>query len=54
MLDRMAAAIERKRKGIPLMTASSLCVCIGQLFRKRSASRGILVSLPGSCCLSVS
>ena len=53
MFNRMAASIERNKKGILLMIASSLCVCIGQLFWKLAASQSIIVLLLGFCFYGV-
>lgn len=43
----MLESIKKNKKGIYLMLLSSFCVCIGQLFWKVSANRGILFLLIG-------
>ena len=40
-------SFQRNKKGILLMMISSICVCVGQLFWKLSAERGILFMLVG-------
>lgn len=43
----MRESFEKNKKGILLMILSSVCVCVGQLFWKLSAEKGILMLLMG-------
>lgn len=43
----MKASFEKNKKGILLMVCASLCVCVGQLFWKLAATRGLLFLLVG-------
>lgn len=45
----MIESFQKNKKGILLMLVSSICVCIGQLLWKLSATKGILVMLVGFC-----
>ncbi len=46
-MHTILSAIKRNRKGILLMLISSLCVCVGQLLWKMSASGSLLFLLVG-------
>lgn len=43
----MLESFKKNKYGIMLMILSSICVCIGQLFWKLSATKGILLLLAG-------
>ena len=43
----MRASFEKNKKGILLMVFASLCVCVGQLFWKLAATRGLFFLLVG-------
>lgn len=45
----MLKSFQKNKKGILLMLISSICVCIGQLLWKLSASHGIIIMLAGFC-----
>lgn len=45
----MIESFRKNKKGILLMTLSSICVCIGQLLWKLSVSTGIIALLFGFC-----
>ena len=45
--------ISKNKKGILLMLVSSICVCVGQLLWKLSATQGIIVMLAGFCFYGV-
>ena len=47
MLASFKASIEKNGTGIFLMLISSVCVCLGQLFWKISATNGLLFLLLG-------
>lgn len=53
MFKNMADSIARNKKGILLMLASSMCVCVGQLLWKLSSSRGLFFMLLGFCFYGV-
>lgn len=43
----MIESIQKNKKGILLMLVSSICVCIGQLLWKLSATQGLIFMLAG-------
>lgn len=43
----MKDSFEKNKKGIALMLISSICVCVGQLFWKMSATNGLIFLLLG-------
>ena len=43
----MIESIEKNKKGILLMLVSSICVCVGQLLWKLSATQGLIFMLAG-------
>ena len=43
----MMKSIQANKKGILLMSLSSICVCIGQLLWKLSADQGVIALLAG-------
>ena len=43
----MIESIQKNKKGILLMLVSSICVCVGQLLWKLSATQGLLFMLAG-------
>lgn len=43
----MLESFQKNKKGILLMLISSICVCIGQLLWKLSATQGIIIMLVG-------
>ena len=43
----MLESLKKNRKGILMMLASALCVCVGQLFWKLSVDEGWLLLLAG-------
>lgn len=43
----MLESIKKNKKGILLMLMSSICVCVGQLLWKLSATQGIILMLVG-------
>lgn len=43
----MLSSLRKNKKGILLMMISSVCVCVGQLFWKLSASYGMLCMILG-------
>ena len=43
----MIESIQKNKKGILLMLVSSICVCIGQLLWKLSATHGLIFMLAG-------
>ncbi len=45
----MMESFRRNKKGILLMLVSSACVCVGQLFWKISAEKGLLFLMAGFC-----
>lgn len=45
----MLESFQKNKKGILLMLISSICVCIGQLLWKLSATQGIIIMLVGFC-----
>ena len=45
----MKESFRNNKKGIMLMLASSICVCVGQLLWKISVDQGISVMLAGFC-----
>lgn len=49
----MIESIQKNKKGILLMLVSSICVCIGQLLWKMSATSGICMMLIGFCFYGV-
>ena len=49
----MLESFQKNKKGILLMLVSSICVCVGQLLWKLSATQGIIVMLAGFCFYGV-
>lgn len=49
----MIESFRKNKKGILLMAMSSICVCIGQLLWKISATSGIVMMLAGFCLYGV-
>jgi len=49
----MISSFCKNKKGILLMTVSSLCACVGQLLWKLSVSVGIIAMLMGFCFYGV-
>jgi len=45
--DSMIESIQKNKKGILLMLVSSICVCVGQLLWKLSATQGLIIMLAG-------
>ena len=45
----MLESFRKNKKGILLMLISSICVCVGQLLWKLSATQGIIIMLSGFC-----
>ena len=45
----MLESFQKNKKGIWLMLVSSICVCVGQLLWKLSATRGTTIMLVGFC-----
>ncbi len=45
----MLESIKNNKKGILLMLISSICVCVGQLLWKLSASQGFIFMMMGFC-----
>ena len=45
----MLESFRKNKKGILLMLISSICVCVGQLLWKLSATQGIMIMLAGFC-----
>lgn len=45
----MLESFQKNKKGILLMLVSSICVCVGQLLWKFSATQGIIIMLAGFC-----
>lgn len=45
----MLESFQKNKKGILLMLVSSICVCVGQLLWKLSATQGIVIMLIGFC-----
>ena len=45
----MLESFQKNKKGIMLMLISSICVCVGQLLWKLSATQGIIIMLAGFC-----
>lgn len=45
----MLESFKKNKKGILLMLVSSVCVCVGQLLWKLSATQGIIVMIVGFC-----
>lgn len=45
----MLESFRKNKKGILLMLISSICVCVGQLLWKLSATQGIIILLTGFC-----
>ena len=43
----MIESIQKNKKGILLMLVSSICVCVGQLLWKLSATQGLIIMLAG-------
>ena len=43
----MIESIQKNKKGILLMLVSSICVCVGQLLWKLSATQGLVFMLAG-------
>ena len=43
----MIESIQKNKKGILLMLVSSICVCVGQLLWKLSATQGLIFMLAG-------
>lgn len=43
----MIESFQKNKKGILLMLVSSICVCVGQLLWKLSATQGIFIMLAG-------
>ena len=43
----MIESIKKNKKGILLMLVSSICVCVGQLLWKLSATQGLIFMLAG-------
>lgn len=43
----MIESIQKNKKGILLMLVSSICVCVGQLLWKLSATHGLIFMLAG-------
>lgn len=46
-MRKMLASFQRNKKGMLLMTCSSICVCLGQLFWKLSADHGFVAMMAG-------
>lgn len=49
----MLESFRKNKKGILLMLISSICVCVGQLLWKISATQGIIIMLIGFCFYGV-
>lgn len=49
----MLESFQKNKKGILLMLVSSICVCVGQLLWKLSATQGIAIMLVGFCFYGV-
>ena len=49
----MIESIQKNKKGILLMLVSSICVCVGQLLWKLSATQGLVFMLAGALIMIV-
>ena len=49
----MLESFRKNKKGILFMLISSICVCVGQLLWKISATQGIIIMLIGFCFYGV-